>query len=151
MAEREGGRGSCEVATCLCLQLLSLPINIEHVILYSGAFGGQNRNQIIADAVTASKNIKMIDHKFLESGHTHMECDSMHAGIEFAKKRTEIFIPSQWDTVIGMVGLRKPSTVIPLKHEEIIDFKEVKSQSQECKGYNGWTACKLDKDQMDAV
>jgi hypothetical protein len=31
---------------------------------------------------------EVIDHKFLESGHTQMECDSMHAAIEFAKKKT---------------------------------------------------------------
>lgn len=72
-SETEGGRGSCEVATCLRLHLLSLPLNIDHVILYSDACGGQNRNQIIAtsllDAVTASNNIKLIDHKLLESGH----------------------------------------------------------------------------------
>ena len=96
------------------------------------ACGGQNRNQIIArsllHAVNTSKNIKTIDHNFLESGHTHMECDSMHAGIEFAKKRKEIFVPCQWDTVIRMARRRKPYTVIPLKHEDIIDFKEVKSQ-----------------------
>ena len=114
------------------MQLLSLSINIDHVVLYSDACGGQNRNQIIATsllhAVNTSKNIKTIDHKFLESGHTQMECDSMHAGIEFAKKRTEIFVPCQWDTVIRMARRRKPYTVIPLKHEDIIDFKEVKSQ-----------------------
>ena len=131
-SETEAGRGSCEVATCLRLQLLSLPINIEHVVMYSDACGGQNRNQIIAtsllDAVNTSNNIKIIDHKFLESGHTHMECDSMHAGIEFAKKRTEIFVPCQWDTVIRMARRRKPYTVIPLKHGDIIDFKEVKSK-----------------------
>jgi hypothetical protein len=31
--------------------------------------------------------MEVIDHKFLESGHTQMECDSMHAAIEFAKKK----------------------------------------------------------------
>ena len=91
-SETEAGRGSCEVTMCLRLQLLSLVINIEHVVMYSDVCGGQNRNQIIAtrllDAVNTSNNIKIIDHKFLESGHTHMECDWMHTGIEFAKKRT---------------------------------------------------------------
>lgn len=131
-SETDGGRGSCEVATCLRLQLLSLPLNIDHVILYSDACGGQNRNQVIAtsllDAVTAFNNIKIIDHKFLESGHTHMECDSMHAAIEFAKKKTAIYIPSQWDTVIRMARRKNPYTVIPIKHEDIIDFKQMKAQ-----------------------
>ena len=44
----EASRMSYEVATCLRLQLQSLPLNIEHNVLYSGACGGQKRNQIIA-------------------------------------------------------------------------------------------------------
>ena len=97
-SEVEAGRGSYEVATCLRLQLQSLPLNIEHVVLYSDACGGQNRNQIIAtsliSAVSTMDSIAVIDHKlkFLESGHTHMECDSMHSAIEFAEKKRHQFI-----------------------------------------------------------
>lgn len=131
-SEVDGKRGSSEVATCLYLQLVSLPINIEHVILYSDACGGQNRNQIIAtcllNAVSSVAQLKMIDHKFLESGHTHMECDSMHSAVEFAKKRTAIFVPSQWDTVMLMARRKDPYTVIPLKHQDIIDFKDIQAK-----------------------
>ena len=97
-SEVEAGRGSCEVATCLRLQLQSLPLNIEHVVLYSDACGGQSRNQIIAtsliSAVSTMDSIAVIDHKFLESGLTHMECDSMHSPIEFAKKDTNLYTNS---------------------------------------------------------
>ena len=85
---------------------MSLQRNIKHVILYSDACAGQNRNQFIATclmhAVTTLPNIETIDHKFLESGHTQMECDSMHSAIEFARKKTEIYVPQQWSTVIRM-------------------------------------------------
>ncbi|CAC5382510.1 unnamed protein product [Mytilus coruscus] len=90
-SEVDAKRGSCEIGTCLYLQLMSLQRNIKHVILYSDACAGQNRNQFIATclmhAVTTLPNIETIDHKFLESGHTQMECDSMHSAIEFAKKK----------------------------------------------------------------
>jgi hypothetical protein len=35
-------------------------------------------------AVVNLSNIEIIDHKYLESGHTQMECDSMHPAFEFA-------------------------------------------------------------------
>ncbi|KAK3107527.1 hypothetical protein FSP39_016707 [Pinctada imbricata] len=132
-SEVEAKRGSCEIGTCLYLQLLSLPTNIKHAIFYSDACSGQNRNQFTATslmhAVTYLQNIDIVDHKFLESGHTQMECDSMHAAIEFAKKKTEIYIPQQWSTVIRMARRKDPYNVVPLTHEDIWDFKKVQSQS----------------------
>ncbi|MEW8545290.1 MAG: hypothetical protein AB2693_17345 [Candidatus Thiodiazotropha sp.] len=131
-SEFEAGRGSCEVATCLRLQLQSLPLNIECVIEYSDACGGQNRNQIIAasliSAVSTMDSIAVVDHKFLASGHTDMECDSMHSAIEFAKKKTPIYVPTQWNTVIHMARRKNPYSVVPLKHSDIIDFKQIRAQ-----------------------
>lgn len=130
-SEVDAKRGASEVATCLRLHLQSLPVNVDHVVLYSDACGGQNRNKIIAScllhSVVTLPNIKVIDHKFLESGHTHMEVDSMHAAVEFAKKKTKFFVPSQWDTVLQMARRRNPYTVVPLKHTDIIDFKQYQS------------------------
>jgi hypothetical protein len=60
-------------------------------------------------------NLETIEQKFLESGHTQMECDSMQSTIEQAKKRTSIFIPSQWDTIITMARKKHPYIVVPLK------------------------------------
>ncbi|WAR00653.1 hypothetical protein MAR_025025 [Mya arenaria] len=84
-SEANGMRGSSEIATCLRLYLLSLPSEVEHIL----------------------------DHKFLESDHTHMKCDSIHSAIEFAKKKTQIFVPSQGDTVISMARRKDPY----MKHE----------------------------------
>ncbi|CAG2211934.1 unnamed protein product [Mytilus edulis] len=128
-SEVEGKRGACEITTCLYLQLLSLTANIKNVILYSDACAGQNRNQFTATglmhAVINLPNIEIIDHKFLESGHTQMECDSMHSAIEFAKKKTEIYIPSQWATVVRMARRTNPYSVVPIQHEDIYDFKKL--------------------------
>ncbi|XP_045161170.2 uncharacterized protein LOC123526189 [Mercenaria mercenaria] len=128
--ETNGMRGSSEIATCLRLYLLALPTQVEHVILYSDACTGQNRNQIMASAllhfVTHNRNIKTIDHKFLESGHTQNECDSVHSAVEFAKKKTKIYVPSQWDTVITMARRRDPYHVVPLRYSDFLDYKDVK-------------------------
>ena len=56
-----------------------------------------------------------------------MEVDSMHAAVEFAKKKTKIFVPSQWDTVLQMARRRHPYNVVPLKHTDIYGFKKYQS------------------------
>ena len=58
-----------------------------------------------------------------------MECDSMHAAIEFAKKRTQINVPSQWDTVITMARRHNPQHVVPLSYNDFIDFMDLKSRN----------------------
>ena len=107
--------------------LNSLPRYITHVILYSDSCSGQNRNQYIAYALRYAlskiEHIKTIDQKFLESGHTQMECDSMHSAIEYAKKRTSVYVPSQWDTIMQMARRQNPYTVIPLSFSDMKDFK----------------------------
>lgn len=132
-SEIDGNRGSSEISTCLWLYLQALPSTVEHVVLYSDACCGQNRNTITAacllHAVSTLDNIKVIDHKFLESGHTHMEVDSMHSAIEFAKRKTQIFVPSQWDTVLQMARRKDPYTVIPLKFHDIVNFKEIANKN----------------------
>lgn len=100
--ETEGERGSSEVGTCLYKYVNSFPPHISHICFYSDNCMGQNRNKFVSSAllctVTGSNYLKIIDQKFLESGHTQMECDSMHSAIEFAKRKTNVYIPSQWDS-----------------------------------------------------
>jgi len=81
-------RGSCEIASCLWLWLQTLPETVEKVTLYSDSCSGQNKNlnilTMMLAAVHVFKPIKQNDHKYLETGHTQMEVDSMHATIERA-------------------------------------------------------------------
>jgi hypothetical protein len=82
--------------------------------------------------------VKVIEQKFLETGHTQMECDAMHSSIEHAKKCTSIFIPDQWDTVIHMARRSKPYTVVPLRYESFYDLK--------CHNKNNYKNFKIDFD-----
>lgn len=54
-----------------------------------------------------------------------MECDSMHAAIEAAKKHTSIYVPCQWDTIVRMARKKKPYEVIPIKYSDIYNFREI--------------------------
>ncbi|KAK7475710.1 hypothetical protein BaRGS_00033032 [Batillaria attramentaria] len=129
--ESEGKRGSCEIATCLYIYLSSLPKDVEEVIIFSDCCAGQNRSQYLSaamiHAVNHIGNIKVITHKYLETGHTHMECDSMHSAITFAKRHTSIYTPSEWDIVLRMARRGQPYVVIPLKHTDFLDFKSLAS------------------------
>ncbi|KAJ8872008.1 hypothetical protein PR048_028348 [Dryococelus australis] len=69
--EAEDARGGNKIATCIYKQLVSLPPDVEHVILYSDTCGGQNKNShVSAMFLTAIQNIqhlKTVDHKFMNT------------------------------------------------------------------------------------
>jgi hypothetical protein len=89
--ESDGKKGANEIGSILRKYILSLPDSIKHIILFSDSCTVQNRNQYIASlllyTVLSKPNLEIINHKFLVPGHTHRECDSMHAAIENAHKK----------------------------------------------------------------
>lgn len=98
--EAIAARGGNQIASCI--RKFSLPSEIEEITFYSDSCPGQNRNNhIVAIYFTVLQDhpsLKIINHKFLIPGHTHMECDGDHALIEKNKKRTEtpIHHPRNW-------------------------------------------------------
>jgi len=80
----DGTRGSNEIGTCLFKYLQELPESIEELSMFCDTCGGQNRNQnvtaLLQHAVKTIDHLHIIEQKFLEKGHSYMECDSMHAG-----------------------------------------------------------------------
>ncbi|KAE8739086.1 hypothetical protein FOCC_FOCC015421 [Frankliniella occidentalis] len=124
--EAEGGRGANQVGSALYSFIMNLPDSTEHLILWSDTCGGQNKNSIINSALitalSCKKTLKIIDQKFLISGHTHLECDSDHATIE-AKKKTapEIHVPRDWYNLVR--GASKKFEVKHLSQNLQYDFK----------------------------
>jgi hypothetical protein len=123
-------RGACEIATCLLKNTLSVcrSGNVKEVIYFSDSCGGQNRNQFVTASLlfTLSQvpNLRLISHKFLVSGHSQMECDSVHSTIEGAKKITPVYVPSQWCTLISLARKSQPYIAVPMKYNHVIDFKD---------------------------
>ena len=76
-SEVDGARGANEIGTCMNMYINCLPSTTNHIILYSDACGGQNRNRFFSTAMIYSlqsnKHITTINHKFMESGHSEME------------------------------------------------------------------------------
>jgi hypothetical protein len=56
--------------------------------------------------------------------HTQMVYDSMHYAIAFAKRKTEIFVPQQWATVVRMTRRKDLYLIVPWKYGDIYDFKD---------------------------
>lgn len=90
------------------------------VILWSDGCGYQNRNVVLSNALLqyAVKNKKSVAQKYLEPGHTQMECDAVHSLIERKLKNREITLP--YDYVAKTREARqKPTPLIAeiLTHE----------------------------------
>lgn len=118
--ETNGKKGSSEIGTCLLNYISSISPKVEHVVLYADTCGGQNRNQnILACLIFATnnckyienKNLKKLNPKFMESGHSYLEVDSMHAQIEKNRKSKVIFNVNEYKLIIE--NSRKRQSHIP--------------------------------------
>lgn len=86
-SELNGKKGSCEIGTILLHYLIKcISANVTEISLFSDTCSGQYRNQYVAAillwVVQNIKHLQIIEQKFLESGHTYMEADSMYSAIE---------------------------------------------------------------------
>ncbi|CAC5378891.1 unnamed protein product [Mytilus coruscus] len=106
--------------------------HLKEITFYSDTCGGQNRNQYVASAMLYAlnqhKSIEIINHKFFERGHSEMEADSIHSAVERAKKNTQIYHPSQWDTVVSMARKKNPYIVIPMNFRDFSDLKSLRKK-----------------------
>lgn len=104
------------------------PDNKPNIILYSDGCGAQNRNSILANALfnfSLQNNICIIQ-KYLEKGHTQMECDSMHSSIERKISGRVINVPA--DYVYYAKTARKtpkPYEVQYIQHSYFKDFSKL--------------------------
>ena len=127
--ECDGKKGANEIGSILHKYIMTLPVHTKHVVLFSDSCTGQNRNQYIASillhTVLSKPNLEIIDHKFLVPGHTHMECDSMHAAIEYAHKNVSIYSIHDWHNVMKSARRSKPYNVQQLFHNDFYDLKKL--------------------------
>lgn len=125
-------RGSNEIASCVFKDLMKLKDTIKTVTLYSDSCAGQNKNSHIVSMfftlLSKKKILKEINHKFLELGNTHMECDCDHSLIEKQKKKSETIVahPRDWATLISCTNKKKPFHVDEMKQSEIYDSGKIK-------------------------
>lgn len=146
-SEINGKKGSSEIGTGLLYYLQNeIPKTVTEVSLFSDTCSGQNRNQYISAlllwAVQKIDQLQIIEQKFLESGHTHMEVDSMHAAIENAAKKTSINSVHDWKNVFKQARNKRIKTfkddqgnnqkfevdnykIKEFKYDEMLDLKKL--------------------------
>lgn len=128
--ECNGNEGSSEIATCLLKYITKLPETVSHVSTFSDTCGGQNRNKNIMAAmlyeVNTIENIKIIDLKFMESGHPYLEADSMQATIERARRLKKIYNIREWVLLFSCARIHSnPYKVITLNHNDFYDLEKL--------------------------
>lgn len=100
--EGEGSLTANEFASILNYFISNLDtVQGDEVIIYSDGCTYQNRNMTISNMFllcSMTKKITIIQ-KFLEKGHTQMECDSMHSVIERKLRNTEIYTPAGYVSI----------------------------------------------------
>ncbi|XP_045506624.1 uncharacterized protein LOC123702846 [Colias croceus] len=131
--EINGKRGSVEIASAIYLWIKKLPEVLTHVTIYSDTCSGQNRNQYVAAfllyVVQTHETIKILEQKYLESGHSFMEVDSMHSAIEKEKKYTDTYSIIDWKGIMLRARSKRqnknatPYNVTELSYQDMIDVK----------------------------
>lgn len=133
--EINGKRGSNEIGSIIMKFISMLPPGIKEISLFSDTCSGQNRNQQVVAAllytVVKSSHLEVIEHKFLESGHSYMECDSMHSTIERKMKNQEIFIMNDYKRIFEGARTGKSTTpykCFELKYTDFLDLGNLSSK-----------------------
>ena len=126
--ETEGGRGSNEIGSALIDYLKNLPSTITHVATFSDTCSGQNRNVYVAAAMLFATqtipNLQVVDMKFMESGHSYLEADSMHATIEKAFRHKKVYTTHEWELLIGCARKQAPPFVVRRRfHTDVNNLK----------------------------
>lgn len=131
--ETNGRKGCCEIGSCILKYLKErVGPNIKHIVFYADTCAGQNRNQFLIAALLLAVNCDewshadVIDLKYLESGHSHMECDSMHAAIERARERKKVYSPNEYAIIFELARRTpRPYVVNHLSHSDFYDLRDV--------------------------
>ncbi|KAJ8938406.1 hypothetical protein NQ314_011512 [Rhamnusium bicolor] len=72
--------------------------------------------------------LQIIDLKYMESGHSYLEADSMHATIERARKHRKIYTTEEWALLIEMARKKpRPYNVDTLSHSDFYDLQTLAS------------------------
>lgn len=125
--ETQGKRGSNEIASCIYNYVLSHP-ETKEVTMMSDGCGGQQKNSnfsaMCLRLISVHPNLNLINHKFFETGHTEMECDSIHSKIEKKAKFVPVYTPEGWAQIIRSARMNpRPFQVNNLTFEDFYDFK----------------------------
>lgn len=100
------------------------------IVLWSDGCTYQNRNTVMANALLNFSMIHGIPiyQKYLEVGHTQMECDSVHALIERKLRNKEIYLPSDYVRISREARPKAPYDCYDLEYTFFKDYASAQHQ-----------------------
>ncbi|XP_067283020.1 uncharacterized protein [Pseudorasbora parva] len=126
--EGEGALSASEFASCV-IDFLSKHKKHEKYILWSDGCGYQNQSNSVVDSALlkfSTEKKKVVIQKFLEKGHTQMECDSVHSVIERRLRNQEIYVPAQYIALMKSARSKpSPYEVKYVDHNFFQDFTKL--------------------------
>ncbi|KAM4560531.1 NLR family CARD domain-containing protein 3-like [Odontesthes bonariensis] len=125
--EGEAGLSASEFVSCI-VHFLKSQASYTEFVLWSDGCGYQNRNLVLSNALLkfATEMKKTVTQKYLERGHTQMECDSVHSVIERKMRDRDVHVPAEYAAVIRGARSRPfPYDVQYVDHSFFQDFSKV--------------------------
>lgn len=126
--EVEGGLESdvfATIATSFIMNEIENHSPLKKIIIWSDGCSYQNRNVKLSNAlldICIQKDI-LIEQKYLEVGHTHMEVDSVHSTIEAKlRNRRQVFVPADYIDIIETARIKNPYKTHYLSHDDFLKF-----------------------------
>ena len=125
--EGEGEVTANVYASCITHFIDNHTLPNKDLVFYSDGCGSQNRNATLSNVLlsVAHERKVTIFQKYLEKGHTQMECDSVHSVIERKKKNRDIFTPAQFVQIIEEARVKQPYKVHYLSHDFFKDYSSL--------------------------
>lgn len=126
--ESQGALSASEFASCI-VDYLSRQNEAENFVLWSDGCGYQNRNSILASALLCftMESKKVVTQKYLEKGHTQMECDSIHSVIERRLRDQDVHVPAEYVSVMKKARAKpNPYDVRYLDHSFFLNFTKLR-------------------------
>lgn len=97
----------------------------QKIVIWSDGCGYQNRNTKLSNALLdlSMKYRLIIEQKYLEVGHTHMEVDGCHSAIETKlKHRKQVFLPADYIPIIQSARPDQPFKTYYLSYNDFEEF-----------------------------
>lgn len=129
--EGQAGRGSQEVRSCSMKHIKNhVPATVKHLILWSDACGGQNRNikitLLLKSILHTNQNLQTITLNFLMSGHTFLPNDSDFSDIESELKRLRrLYTPDNYINIMRSCRKKKPFIVTKMETNDFFSVEEI--------------------------
>jgi hypothetical protein len=123
------GRGAVEISSCIVSFVLKkISDGVHEFRFYSDNCSAQNKNRILFSALqhlSVKYNVN-ITIRYLQTGHTQMEADSMHSLIERQSKGKTIFVPQQWfDIMREAKQTGKSYNVKEMSQNDFLNYKDL--------------------------